>query len=168
MINETALLEKFANKLAKLLALRSQIYAYVCTLLAIAAWNETYRLMTQVYAFLIIFILSNAKMSILLNDEISEQPTKRKIIFPLLLSALVGILVGSLFSYLNHIPSATASPSGIMTDILLLMSATIFFFIPQVIKSSLSDRQVVWSIYVGITFFFTILGSLLQNMLVAR
>lgn len=168
MINDTTLFEKFANKLAQVIALRHQIYAYVCVLLVVAAWNETYRLMIQFYAILIIFILSNVKVSVRLSDEISEHPTKRKIIFPLLLCALVGFLVGSLFSYLNHALSATTSTSGIMTDVLLLISATIFFFVPQIIKSSQSDRQVVWSIYVGITFFFTILGSLLQNMLVTH
>lgn len=94
--------------------------------------------MVQAYALLMIAFLS--KISIRLDNENSEPPTKRNITYPLFLCAGVGILIGALFRHLSHTPSETASVIEIKTVVLLVISTFFFSFIPHITTSSQSDR----------------------------
>lgn len=159
MINSNQPTNKLVTELAEVFMIRNQIFAYVCGLLLVVAWSDTYRLLVQLYSILMIASLSHSRIS--LNNSSIRPISKQRTGFNVLLCVGTGLIIGSAFRYLIPTPFETQSLVEVQTAVLLMISGCSFSYIHRLTKSGCFDRGVVWSAYINLSLFFAIVGSFL-------
>jgi uncharacterized protein YacL len=162
MISENHSSGELIRKFLQVLAVRNQVFSLTCAIMIATAWSDTYRLMGQIFALLMVAFLIQTKITVRFGTETNGYTTTQTVAFRLLSSAVVGLLIGAFF---RAIIQTSPMPGAIDVVIPLAVSAVFFTFIPHLKNAPHADRSVSWSVYAGISFFFALAEILLLDML---
>lgn len=152
MISENQSPNEQTRKLLQMLAIRNQIFVITCTVIIATAWSDTYRLMGQIFALLIVIFLTQMQINIRLGTETNGFITTRTLLFHLLSSAAVGLLIGAFFRTINQPPVTSLAATESLIP--LIISTVFLSLIARIRTAAYYDRGIVWSVYAGISLFF--------------